>query len=120
MSPRIKIIKRDSYSFPITFEEADGTPLDITGYTIFFTVKTLANADNPDTSAIIQKDITTHTHADAGESLIELTTTDTDQTAGEYLYDVQIKSPTGAITSCESGEFEIMQDITKRTVPESA
>lgn len=118
MSPKIIIIKRDSYSFPITLEQSNGEPLDITGYTIFFTVKAMASAE--DSTAIIQKNITEHTDPTEGESLITLTSTDTDQTAGEYWYDVQIKSPSGNITSCEAGKFEILQDITKRTEVPSA
>lgn len=115
MSPKITIIKRDSYSFPIYFENVNCGDLDITGYTLFFTVKTLANLDSADTLAIIQKSITSHTDPTHGESLITLTSTDTDQTAGTYYYDIQLKSPTGTITSCEKGEFIISQDVTKRT-----
>jgi len=120
MSPKITIIKRDSYSFPLTFKDADCNAIDITGYTIFFTVKTLANIDSADTTAIIQKTIETHTDPTQGESLIELTNTDTDQTAGSYWYDVQVKTPAGNITSCMKGQFEIMQDVTKRTSAPSA
>ena len=115
MSPKITIIKRDSYSFPIFFTDENCAELDITGYTLFFTVKTLATLDSADTSAIIQKSITSHTDPTHGKSLIELSNTDTDETAGTYYYDVQLKSPTGAITSCVKGEFIIEQDVTKRT-----
>ena len=120
MSPKITIIKRDSYSFPIIFKDANCAVMDITGYTLFFTVKTLANLDNADTSALIQKSITSHTDPTHGESLITLTSTDTDQTAGTYYYDIQIKSPSGNISSCVKGEFIIEQDVTKRTAVPSA
>ena len=120
MNPKITIIKRDSYSFPLTFKDADCNAIDITGYTIFFTVKTLANIDNADTSAIIQKNITTHTSPTTGQSLLTLTTTDTDQTAGTYWYDLQVKTPAGNIISCEKGEFVINQDVTNRTDVPSA
>jgi len=120
MSPKITIIKRDSYSFPLTFKDADCVAIDITGYTIFFTVKTLANIDSADTTAIIQKSITTHTSPTTGQSLLTLTATDTDQTAGTYYYDIQVKTATGNIISCEKGEFVISQDVTKRTDVPSA
>jgi len=115
MSPKITIIKRDSYSFPIHFENDVCLDLDITGYTLFFTVKTLANLDLDDDLAIIQKTVTEHTSPTTGDSVIVLTDEDTNQSAGSYWYDIQLKSPTGNITSCEKGEFIIIQDVTKRT-----
>jgi len=120
MNPKITIIKRDSYSFPLIFKDEACNAIDITGYTIFFTVKTLANIDSDDTTAIIQKNITTHTSPTAGQSLLTLTTTDTDQTAGTYWYDLQVKTLSGNIISCEKGEFIISQDVTKRTDVPSA
>lgn len=120
MSPKITIIKRDSYSFPLTFKDADCNAIDITGYIIFFTVKTLATLDSDDTSALIQKTITSHTSPTTGQSLLTLTSTDTNQTAGTYYYDLQVKTPSGNIISCEKGEFIIAQDVTKRTVEPSA
>ena len=120
MNPKITIIKRDSYSFPLTFKDSDCNAIDITGYTIFFTVKTLENIDSDDTTAIIQKSITSHISPTTGQSLLTLTATDTDQTAGTYWYDLQVKTPAGNIISCEKGEFGISQDVTKRTDVPSA
>jgi hypothetical protein len=112
-SPKIQIIKRDSYSFPVFFTDADCNKLDITGYTLFFTVKALADLDKDDTSAKIQKIITEHTDPEEGESLITLESDDTDISAGTYWYDIQLKCSNGGITSCVSGEFIIIQDVTK-------
>jgi len=112
MSPKITIIKRDSVSFQIIAKDDCNQVIDITGYTIYMTVKALANISSPDTSAIIQKIVTSHTDPTHGITHIALDSADTNVTAGEYFYDIQMKSPTGAVSSCVQGQFEILQDIT--------
>jgi hypothetical protein len=112
MSPKIQIIKRDSKTFTIRVVDACGVAINITGYTVYFTVKSQANIGSNDGTAIIRKVITSHTNPTAGLTAIPLTSTDTNQTIGEYFYDIQMKSPTGAISSCVKGKCEILQDIT--------
>lgn len=111
MSPKLSIIKRDSVSFELDIKNC-GVAIDITGYTIYFTVKSSANISAGDGSAIIKKIITSHTDPTNGITHIVLTPTDTNQTAGEYFYDVQMKAPDGEVTSCVMGQFEIIQDVT--------
>lgn len=112
---KIRIIKRDDITFDCEFKNGC-VAVDLTGATLFFTVKTLANADNPDaTSAVISKTITTHYDPTNGKTRIELTSTDTDVSAGSYWYDIQLKDTAGKISSCEKGQIEVLQDITRRT-----
>lgn len=112
-SPKIQIIKRDSYTFPIFFTDEACREIDITDYTLFFTVKLFADLDKADTEAKIQKVVTEHTDPEKGESLITLESDDTDISAGTYWYDIQLKCSNGGITSCVSGEFIVIQDVTK-------
>lgn len=112
MSPKLTIVKRDAVSFRLICKDSCGEAIDITGYTIYMTVKSLANISSGDSSATIQKIVTSHTDPTHGITHIALTSTDTNVDAGEYYYDVQMKSPTGAVSSCISGKFEIIQDIT--------
>ena len=112
MSPKQTIIKRDSISFKLTVKDECGAVIDITGYTIYFTVKSLANISSGDNTATIQKIVTSHTDPTHGITHIALTSSDTNVTAGEYYYDIQMKTDTGAISSCVQGKFEILQDIT--------
>jgi len=66
----------------------DGIAEDITGWTIYFTLKTSMN-DN-DNQAIIDKKITAHSDATNGESLIEFTASETDL-VGTYYFSVDYK-----------------------------
>lgn len=112
MSPKLTIIKRDSISFRLTCKDSCGNAIDITGYTVYFTVKSLANISSGDNTATIQKIVTSHTDPESGITHIALTSTDTNVDAGTYYYDIQIKTTTGAISSCVKGQIEIIQDIT--------
>lgn len=112
MSPKISIIKRDTLSIKVTIVDECNNAVDITGYTLYFTVKSQANITSGDNTATIKKIITSHTDPEAGISHIPLTSSDTNQTAGDYFYDVQVKTPDGSISSCVQGQFEIIQDIT--------
>jgi hypothetical protein len=67
----------------------DGAYADITGWTVFFTVK--SNMAHPDASALISKTITTHTDAVNGETEISLSAADTNITPGSYYYDIVIQ-----------------------------
>ncbi len=112
---KIRIIKRDDITFDCEFKNGC-VAVDLTGTTLFFTVKTLANADNPDaSSAIISKTITSHYDPTNGRTRIELTSIDTDVPAGNYWYDIQLKDSAGKISSSEKGQIEVLQDITRRT-----
>lgn len=110
---KIRIIKGDDITFDCEFKNGCSA-VDLTGATLFFTIKTLANADNSDTTAIISKTITNHYDAVNGRTRIELTSTDTNVKAGNYWYDIQLKDSGGKISSCEKGQIEILQDITRR------
>ncbi len=111
---KIRIIKRDDITFDCEFKNGCSA-IDLTGSTLFFTVKTLANADKPDTTAVISKTITNHYDPTNGKTRISLTSTDTDVPAGNYWYDIQLKDSAGRISSCEKGQIEVLQDITRRT-----
>ena len=108
----ITIIRGDDRTLNITITE-DGSVLDITGYTLFFTVKSCLT--DIDTAALISKDVTTHTNPTLGVTQVVLTNTDTDLTPDTYFYDMQLKTDTGSIISTGVGEFNIVYDVTRRT-----
>ena len=66
----------------------DGTPVDITDSTIYFTVKKLDS--DTDSAAVIEKNITEHVDAINGQSRLELTSADTNIQKDRYLYDLVI------------------------------
>lgn len=74
----------DSLEIEILNEE--GVAVDITGSTIYFTVK----KDDSDVTAAIAKEITAHTDAVNGKSSLEISSADTDIAKAMYLYDLVI------------------------------
>jgi hypothetical protein len=104
----------DSGRLDVTVTQSDGTAYDLTGATLFLTVKNaLADADS---LAVIRKEVTAHDDATAGESHFEILTTD-NATAGVRLYDVQLKDSDNKIFTLFGGIWKVLADVTVRTAP---
>jgi hypothetical protein len=118
MATRLTIQKGNPYSRVLQFNDTSVTPAvayDLTGKTIFFTVKNLDDVADDDTDALINKEITVHTNAGAGTSLLELDTTDTDIEEGDYKYDFRIYQAVPLIQlNSYAGICEISNIVTKR------
>lgn len=112
MSSTIKIIRGDDVVLPVTFTDEDGDAIDITGATVFFTVKPDYSAD--DTDALIAKEITSHTGPSLGQTTITLDDTDTALDGGVYIWDLQIKYSNGKFSSTIAGKLELIRDVTIR------
>jgi hypothetical protein len=108
----ITIVKQTDQNIKITFTE-DDTPVDITGYTILFTVKKQCDIDKSDDYALITKNITEHTDPTGGETALILTNEETDIDAGNYYYDLRLIT-NGTITQTKRDRLEITEGITKR------
>ena len=109
----LSIIRGDTASIEVQITQ-DGTPINITGYTVFFTAK--KNLSDSDASAAIKKDITSHSDPVNGKTLVSLAPADTSSLAiGNYHWDLQLKSGAGAITSVTKQILEIIEDVTIRT-----
>jgi hypothetical protein len=109
----LSIKRGDNWSRTLYFEDEDGSPIDITGWTLFFTVK--VNADDLDNAAIIAKTITVFTDPVSGEAGISLSSADTNQAIGSFLWDIQVKTNLGQIITVAEGILTITKDITIRT-----
>jgi hypothetical protein len=104
----------DSGRLDVTVTQSDGTAYDLTGSTLFLTVKNaLADADS---LAVIRKEVTAHDDATAGESHFEILTTD-NATAGTRFYDVQLKDADAKIFTLFGGVWKVLADVTVRTAP---
>ena len=109
----LQVFKRDTKIYNLTFKDSDEVAIDITGYTIFFTVK--QDETDTDANAKISKTVTSHTSPTEGLSQVTLEPADTDLDVRKYYYDIQIKDGSGNITTVVKDTFEIVQDITIRT-----
>ena len=102
----------DSLPLLISFTNSDGTPTNITGWTLFFTLKQFENDD--DSLALIQKTVTTHSNPTGGQSLITIPSSSTG-ILGVFPYDVQYKDTAGLILTVVRGTIEFIQDITVKS-----
>lgn len=109
----LEIKRGDSKSYTLFFTDENSVPLDITGYTLFFTVK--EKLDDVDTSAKISYTITTFTSPTTGEAVINLTPSNTNL-IGSYLFDIQIKDTAGNITTILEGIINFSRDVTLREI----
>jgi len=116
MSSTIKVIRGDDHTISINLKDWDGVAVDLTGATVYFTVRKESTVwDATDDTALIEIDQTSHVDASAWLTNIVLTNTDTDIAVLDYCYDLQIKFTNWIINSIESGIFSIIQDVTKRS-----
>jgi hypothetical protein len=105
----------DSGRLDVVVKQADGEPYDLTGATLFLTVKTaLTDADSA--AGVIRKEVTSHDNAAGGLSHFDLLTTD-NATAGTRFYDVQLKTSDSKIFTLFGGLWKVLSDVTTRTAP---
>ncbi len=106
-----EIVREDTKKIPLEFC-TDSGHVDISTWTIFFTMK--EKITDTDVNAKISKTVTSHTDPLNGYTEILLTSSDTTQTPGNYIYDIQIKY-TGEIHTILSGTITILSGVTIRT-----
>ena len=61
----MEVIRRDDCDFELTFKDVDGNVINLTGSTVFFTVK--RHVDDDDDDAVISKTITSFEDPTSGE-----------------------------------------------------
>lgn len=105
----LEVPRGDTPSIHLIFADENDNPIDLTGSTIYFTVK--RDWRDEDSEAIFQKIISSFEDPESGEFDIELTASDT-ETVGSFFYDIQVVygSPLKVI-STRRGQFIIYQDI---------
>lgn len=108
----MRIIRRDDVAFELTFTDVDGAPVDITGGTVFFTVK--RRISDTDLEALITKEITIFDDPTNGIAILILTSAQTNIPAGSYFFDIQLKTIDSKIASSSAGRFYVSQDVTAR------
>lgn len=96
---------------------SNGLPYDLTGTTVFFTVKLVNDFASNDTNAIITENITTHVPpASAGVTTLDLSTTQTNVPTGEYKGDFRVYL--GGVIQANTETFKVVVTdiVTKRIV----
>jgi len=109
----IKRIKGDTYPIDIQILDSDDVAINLTGSTVFFTVK--RNIEDTDAQALISKSVTSHSSPTTGETSIPILASEAD-IDGNFFYDIKIKSATSVITSVYKDEIIFSSHVTIRTV----
>lgn len=121
MSFTFKLTQGDSASFRlnVTEDTAPYAAFNLTGCTLFFTLK--ESNDQDDASALIKKDSNTGgitiSNAATGEAVLYFANADTQNCPIEIplVCDVQLKTSTGEIFTVASGKITFRQQTTRRT-----
>ena len=104
-------LRGDTAKYTLTITKADGTAQDITGWTVWMTIK--AAFSDTDAQAKVQKIVTTHTNPTGGVTTITILASDTTALSGTYYYDIQIKKTDATIETVLYGDYVISEDITR-------
>ncbi len=112
----ITAFRNDDFSKLMIFDN-NGTPLDITGYTISFTIRKNIPATTVvnDEDAIIAKVITSHTAPTEGKTTIVISRDEMNIDLGNYYYDIQMKTSANKVRTVQTGKFIVEFDITRST-----
>lgn len=109
----MEIIRGDDSDFELTFTDVDGNPIDLTGGTVFLTVK--RSLSDPDEDALLQKEFIDFDDPTGGITVIHLENSETDLPRGDYYFDIQLKDASSKIESTYVGKFIVKRDVTLRT-----
>jgi len=100
----VRIVQGDSFVEAITFEDGEGTAMDLTGY--LFKSQVRRNTDAPVSAEFgisVAGNIVTRTIASSITSGFE----------GEYVHDFQWTDPQGNIRTLFAGRFEVEREVTR-------
>lgn len=121
----IKINRGTSWSTTYTHQH-DGVPVDITGATVYFTVKSQEyDSTQDDSTSIIEETVTSHVDPTNGVTNIELSPEQTSYiqevagnyiVPGQYTYDIKVKEADGSVYKTVEGKCTIDGSPTNRSV----
>lgn len=113
MATSVTMYRGDSRTLRVTVTSG-GSPVDLTGYSIAFTVRPDEDADAVITKSSADPTEINITDAANGRLEIYLQPADTENLQlRSYDYDVEITSPTGVVSTVVVGTLTILKDITR-------
>lgn len=104
----LQIIQGDSKSYNLTFRNTAGVALDISTWTIYFTVKRAFS--DADADAILLKTVAPGQHTDPthGITVVALDTTDTGTLSrGNYYYSIQAQTGVNNLYTLLKGNYTV-------------
>lgn len=113
----LQTYRGDDLDIGLTFTDTDEVPIDITGWTLFFTMK--HTKDDTDDQALLQLNILPSEIAAplTGEAKFHVTNQQSALFNGPYWYDIQVKKADNSIQTVTQGNINFLTDATIRTTP---
>ena len=108
----ILVYRGDDFATQLVFADTNNCPIDITGWTIFFTVK--RRLEDPDSAAVIALNVTP-IDPTCGKTLITVSNTVTKAFTGVYFYDFRFINASGGVVTITSGTITFLDHATRRT-----
>jgi hypothetical protein len=110
MANELTVYRGDTKTITVPVLDSNGDAFNLTSYVMTMTCKSDLNLS--DTDAIFQKTATISAPA-TGIGVIELTSTDTNHTPGNYFYDVKIKKSTTNKYTVVKSTLTILANVTR-------
>ena len=111
-----ELARGTSISIPVFIKDEFDKPVDLSKYSIAFTVKTIqSDFDRNDSSAVIAKTLTPQVPLN-GEFYIELSSYDLNIEPEDYFFDICLFNESGAVLRVVNGKFAILGGPTNRLV----
>jgi len=112
----ISVTRANDVTFTLTFTNELNQAIDLTGATVYLTVRKNQDVgDLADSEAIIAQQYTSISNPTAGIVTITITRTELIQTVGEYYYDIDIKQANNDVLTVLKGVFTITYKSANRT-----
>jgi hypothetical protein len=108
----IDIQRRTDRTLTITVKDNDDVAINITGYTVYFTVRETPHSS----TTLIDKTVTSHLTPASGITTVTLdAATDTNIAEGSYYYQFGIRDTTDKILKTVRGKFNVYQDVNQES-----
>lgn len=113
----LQTYRGDDIDIGLNFTDTECVPIDITGWTLFFTMK--HTKDDSDAKALLMLNILPNEISDPtnGQAVFHLRNADTEKYNGSYWYDIQVKKADNTIQTVTNGNITFLTDATQRTSP---
>ena len=109
---KLLFIRGDDVNRKLTFTDKNGDPINITGWTVSFTMK--KNTNDGDDDAIYKVDIVNHLPETGSTNLSILKSVTKDWPIGCWSYDIQIEKANGIVRTILLNSAEVIKDVTRR------
>jgi|SRR5665213_943400 len=108
----VTVFRGDDFATQLVFNDSNNVPINITGWTIFFTVK--RRLSDPDSIAMISLNLTP-TDPVNGICLVTVPSASLTSFVGSYFYDFKFINMSGGIVTITSGTITFLDHATRRS-----